>query len=184
MEKLYGRTNPTRQAVSPRPVGMKGVMATRLYGQTNPKLGDDECWMGVRGSKRSSPASSLGQHCRGPSMTFLCHRFTSWLEKPRFWTGPTGFEPATTGSTVRYSSQLSYGPTYHKSRDFRTGLSTQGGSGSGPARRLGIRHGAASVHIVRIGTISGADKYISPHTSVNRRLRDLNSYSIVPLFTK
>ena len=23
---------------------------------------------------------------------------------------PTGFEPATTGSTVRYSSQLSYGP--------------------------------------------------------------------------
>ncbi len=27
-----------------------------------------------------------------------------------FRTRPTGFEPATTGSTVRYSSQLSYGP--------------------------------------------------------------------------
>ena len=27
-------------------------------------------------------------------------------------TRPTGFEPATTGSTVRYSNQLSYGPNY------------------------------------------------------------------------
>jgi hypothetical protein len=27
---------------------------------------------------------------------------------------PTGFEPATTGSTVRYSNQLSYGPSLSK----------------------------------------------------------------------
>ena len=26
---------------------------------------------------------------------------------------PTGLEPATTGSTVRYSNQLSYGPSLH-----------------------------------------------------------------------
>ena len=27
-------------------------------------------------------------------------------------TRPTGFEPATTGSTIRYSNQLSYGPNF------------------------------------------------------------------------
>ena len=31
-------------------------------------------------------------------------------------TRPTGFEPVTTGSTVRYSSQLSYGPVQHRAR--------------------------------------------------------------------
>ena len=31
-------------------------------------------------------------------------------QQRRFLTRPTGFEPATSGSTVRYSNQLSYGP--------------------------------------------------------------------------
>ena len=91
------RLTPGRRRIHELLVITHGVMTRRRMGGTCPGSEPEE----VVGRAGFEPAKALPSDLQSDSFSHSDN-----LPAAR----PTGLEPATTGSTVRYSNQLSYGP--------------------------------------------------------------------------